>query len=58
MSVVPEFYVIESAGALNAFATRFFQRNMVVLYSDVFNLINSVDNEELYFIIAHELASY
>lgn len=56
MSVVPEIYVIESAGALNAFATRFFGRNMVVLYSDVFDLINSTDNEELSFIIAHELA--
>jgi len=56
MPVVPEIYVIESAGALNAFATRFFGRNMVVLYSDVFDLINSADNEELYFIIAHELA--
>jgi Zn-dependent protease with chaperone function len=56
MPVVPEIYVIESAGALNAFATRFFGRNMVVLYSDVFDLINSTDNEELSFIIAHELA--
>jgi len=56
MKVVPDIYVIESAGALNAFATRFFGRNMVVLYSDFFDLINSTDNEELSFIIAHELA--
>ena len=56
MKVVPDIYVVESAGALNAFATRFFGRNMVVLYSDFFDLINSTDNEELSFIIAHELA--
>ncbi|MFT9494170.1 M48 family metallopeptidase [Anaerosolibacter sp.] len=54
--VVPDIYVIESGGALNAFASRFFRKNMVVLYSDVFDLINSADDGELSFIIAHELA--
>lgn len=53
---IPDVYVIESGGALNAFATKFFGKNMVVLYSDVFDLINSEDNDELSFIIAHELA--
>jgi Zn-dependent protease with chaperone function len=53
---VPDVYVIESGGILNAFATRFFGRNMVVLYSDVFDLINSAGDDELSFIIAHELA--
>ncbi|MBB6215986.1 Zn-dependent protease with chaperone function [Anaerosolibacter carboniphilus] len=56
MNVVPDVYVIESGGALNAFASRFFGKNMVVLYSDVFDLINSADDEELSFVITHELA--
>lgn len=54
--VVPDVYVVESSGILNAFATRFFGRNMVVLYSDVFDLINSGGDKELSFIISHELA--
>lgn len=53
---VPDVYVVESGGALNAFATKFKRRNMVVLYSDVFELINSNEEDELSFIIAHELA--
>lgn len=35
---VPDVFVIQSEGALNAFATRFFGRDMVVLYSEVFEL--------------------
>jgi hypothetical protein len=30
MKFVPDVYVLKSSGALNAFATRFFGRNMVV----------------------------
>lgn len=53
---ISDVYVVESGGILNAFAAKFFRRNMVVLYSDVFDLINSEGSEELSFIIAHELA--
>lgn len=53
---VPDFFVIQSEGALNAFATRFFGRNMIVLYSEVFELARQNGQEELDFIIAHELA--
>lgn len=53
---VPEVFVIQSEGALNAFATRFFGRDMVVLYSEVFELAREQGQEELDFIIAHELA--
>jgi hypothetical protein len=53
---VPDVYVMESGGILNAFATRFFGRNMVVLYSDIFDLINHGGEKELSFVIAHELA--
>ncbi len=53
---VPDVYVIESGGILNAFATRFSDKNMIVLYSEIFDLINSDDKEALSFVIAHELA--
>ena len=53
---IPEIYVIESGGILNAFAAKSFRKNIVILYSDIFDLINSENNDELSFIIAHELA--
>ncbi|ANE48711.1 hypothetical protein SY83_03810 [Paenibacillus swuensis] len=56
MPKVPDVYVMESSGVLNAFATRFFGRNMVVLYSEVFELSKKDGQEELTFVIAHELA--
>ncbi|MGO4890673.1 M48 family metallopeptidase [Anaerobacillus sp. MEB173] len=56
MSYIPDVYVMESGGALNAFATRFFGRNMIVLYSTIFELIEREGEDELAFVIAHELA--
>lgn len=56
IKIIPEVYVIESGGILNAFASKFFRKNIVVLYSDIFDLINSENQDELSFIIAHELA--
>lgn len=53
---VPDIYVMESGGILNAFATRFFGRNMVVLYSEFFELIERDAEDEVAFVIAHELA--
>jgi ankyrin repeat protein len=53
---IPDIYVMESEGILNAFATRFFGRNMVLLYSSFFELIEEGKNDELYFVLAHELA--
>ncbi|WP_438318299.1 M48 family metallopeptidase [Sporosarcina sp. FA9] len=53
---VPDVFVIHSQGAFNAFATRFFGRNMVVIYSEVLELAREQGQKELDFIIAHELA--
>lgn len=53
---VPDVYVVESGGMLNAFATRLLGRNTVVLYSDIFELIEEEAEEEVTFILAHELA--
>ncbi|MFC4714163.1 M48 family metallopeptidase [Planococcus dechangensis] len=53
---VPDVFVIQSEGALNAFATRFLGRDMVVLSSEVFELAREQGQDELDFLIAHELA--
>jgi len=53
---VPEIFLIESGGLLNAFATRFLGRNFVVLYSDVLELAYQEGVDEVAFVIAHELA--
>ena len=56
ISKIPDVYVMESSGVLNAFATKYSRKNMIVLYSEFFDLINSEDKDELAFVIAHELA--
>jgi Zn-dependent protease with chaperone function len=56
---VPEIYVMESGGLLNAFATKvfgFFGKNMVVLYSDFVDIYLDSDEKEIDYVIAHELA--
>lgn len=53
---VPDVFVIHSEGAFNAFATRFLGRNMIVIYSEVFELARERGEAELDFIIAHELS--
>lgn len=39
MKKMPDIYILQSGGMLNAFATRFFRSNMVVLYSELFEVI-------------------
>lgn len=53
---VPTIYVMESMGILNAFASRFFGKNMVVVYSEIFDLIEDNRENEVMFILAHEFA--
>ncbi|KGR74378.1 M48 family metallopeptidase [Ureibacillus sinduriensis] len=53
---IPDIYVQQSGGMLNAFATRFFGRNMVVIYAEIFELYGTNEEEELNFVLAHELA--
>ncbi|MHB1404480.1 MAG: M48 family metallopeptidase [Desulfitobacteriaceae bacterium] len=56
MRTMPDIYVMQSGGVLNAFASRFFGKNMVVLYSEIFELIAHKATDEVAFILAHELA--
>lgn len=53
---MPAIYVMESMGMLNAFATRFFGKNMVVVYSEIFDLVEENREEEVLFVLAHEFA--
>lgn len=51
----PDIYIIQNERMLNAFATKFFGRNFIILYSDIFELAQG-NEDELTFVIAHELA--
>jgi Zn-dependent protease with chaperone function len=53
---LPDIYIVQSGGILNAFATAFLGRNFIVLYSDIVEIVKDGHEEELNFIIAHELA--
>lgn len=53
---LPDIFIIQSNGILNAFATRFLGRNFVVLYSDIVELVKEDHDDELMFVVAHELA--
>jgi Zn-dependent protease with chaperone function len=55
LSYLPEVYILQSGGALNAFAMRFFGADYVVLYSDVVEEALAEDINVLKFIIGHEL---
>ncbi len=51
---IPDAYIMQQGGALNAFATKFFKSNMLVLYSDLLEACGSnTDARDM--IIAHEL---
>ncbi|MFH0810017.1 MAG: M48 family metallopeptidase [Pseudomonadota bacterium] len=56
LNPVPAIYVLQAGGVLNAFATKFFGRNFVVIYSDVLELAYTKGEAELAFVICHELA--
>jgi Zn-dependent protease with chaperone function len=55
LKVVPDIYLLQEGGALNAFATKFLSRNFVVIYSEVFELAYAQGEDALRFVIAHEL---
>ena len=56
MAQVPDIYVLQSGGILNAFATKLLSRRYVILYSDLVD--NCEDPRQLDFVIAHELAHH
>lgn len=55
LNKVPEMYILQGNGVLNAFATRFSKKNFVVLYSDVFELAYENGKDAVSFVLGHEL---
>jgi len=55
LAKIPAIYVVQAGGLLNAFATRFYGRDFVVIYSDVLELAFEKGNQTVHFILGHEL---
>lgn len=56
LAATPPIYVMQEGGALNAFATRFLGRDMVIIYSDVLEMAYEEGEAALAFVVAHEMA--
>lgn len=55
LATVPDAFVLQSGGVLNAFATRFLGRDFVVIYTDILEIAMADGAEAVSFIVAHEL---
>jgi Zn-dependent protease with chaperone function len=53
LAEVPEIYVVQSHGVLNAFAARLFSRNFVILNSALIDSCH--DDRQLDFVVGHEI---
>lgn len=53
MDELPEIYLLQSGGVLNAFATKLLSRKFVIIYSSL--LSECTDPKQLDFVIGHEL---
>lgn len=51
---IPEFYVVQSNGVMNAFASRHSGRNFVVIFSDLLEALGH-DSAQVRFLIGHEI---
>lgn len=58
MESVPEVYVMESGGVLNAFAARLFGGRFIIVYSDVLALAQRQGEAAVGFIVGHELGHH
>lgn len=56
LAALPELYVVQGGGLLNAFATKLFSRQYVILLSDLVDQCQ--DPRQLDFILAHELGHF
>lgn len=52
---IPDLYILQAGGLLNAFATRFMGKNYIVIYSDILEEAYENNLESVEFIIGHEL---
>lgn len=51
---IPDAYVLQAGGALNAFATKFIGRNYIIIYADLLEACSD-DGKEADMIIGHEI---
>jgi Zn-dependent protease with chaperone function len=51
---IPDAYVLQAGGALNAFATKFIGRNFIIIYADLLDACSD-DGKEAEMIIGHEI---
>lgn len=58
MQRLPQLYIQQAGGLLNAFATRFLFRNFIVIYSDVLEMAYAEGEAAVDFILAHELGHH
>lgn len=55
MTKIPDVFILQHGGLLNAFATRFVGRNYIVIYSDVLEEAYENNMDAVEFFIGHEL---
>jgi Zn-dependent protease with chaperone function len=55
LNSVPDVYIVQAGGILNAFATRFVGTNYIIIYSDVIDSAYQIDIQVVEFIIGHEM---
>ncbi|HSY60384.1 MAG TPA: M48 family metallopeptidase [Cytophaga sp.] len=55
LDTVPDVFILQAGGFLNAFATRFVGTNYIVIYSDVIDSAYQIDFKVVEFIIGHEM---
>jgi Zn-dependent protease with chaperone function len=55
IKTLPEIYILESGGILNALAIRFLRRHFVVLYTEVLEMAYEKGEDVVEFILAHEM---
>ena len=55
LNQVPQIYLMEMGGLLNAFATRLYRSNYIVLYSELAEGFYAGNADAIKFVIAHEL---
>jgi Zn-dependent protease with chaperone function len=55
MEKIPDVYLMQAGGVLNAFATRFMGNNYVVIYSDILEQAFDSNEHAVEFIIGHEM---
>ena len=53
---IPEIYLLQEGGVLNAFATRFLGRDFVAVYSSVLEMAYEEGVDAVKFVVAHEVA--